>query len=87
MSPSQHIFINLFLMHYKTVMKIFKSRSFAVREKNAGDCQQSFLSLHMAAQLYTLTLKKLSKNYKIDGPWLKNDIKLPMFLCLRKFGT
>ena len=26
---------------------------FPVREKNAGDCQQSYLSLHMTAQLYT----------------------------------
>ena len=50
-------------MHYKTVMKIFKSRSFAVREKNAGDCQQSYLSLHMAAQLYTYPA--LFNTYKI----------------------
>jgi hypothetical protein len=29
----------------------------------------------------------ISKNYKIEGPWLKKDIKLPMSRCLRKFGT
>jgi hypothetical protein len=29
----------------------------------------------------------LSKNYKIEGPWLQKDIKLPMSRCLRKFGT
>jgi hypothetical protein len=26
-------------------------------------------------------------NYKIEGPWLQKDIKLPMSRCLRKFGT
>ena len=30
---------------------------------------------------------KLSKNYKIESPWFQKDIKLPMFHCLRKFGT
>ncbi len=29
--------------------------------------------------------KKLSKNYKIEGPWLQKDIKLPMYHFLRKF--
>jgi hypothetical protein len=29
----------------------------------------------------------LSKNYKIEGPWLPKDIKLPMTRCLRNFGT
>ena len=24
-------------------------------------------------------------NYKIEGPWLQKDIKLPMSRCLRKF--
>ena len=32
-------------------------------------------------------LQKITKNYKIEDKWLQKDIKLPMFLCLRKFGT
>ena len=43
-------------------------------------------SPHGSSAVYINTWK-IVKNYKIDGPWLKNDLKLPMFLCLRKFRT
>ena len=35
------------MYHYGIFTLYFISRSFVVRKKNAGDCQQSYLSLHM----------------------------------------
>ena len=46
-----------FMYRHGVFTLYFISRSFAIREKNVGDCQQSYLCLHMAAQLYTFTVK------------------------------
>ena len=46
----------------------------------------TYIQIHIHAYIY-IYVHILSKNKKIESPWLQKDIKLTMFHCLRKFVT